>query len=156
MMSLVSSGRPQRLQSMQPISISPSSRSAISDDCSRDRPDSSSFLISPYQKRTGDEPVNCLATAPCLWCGKSHIENPRGALHSPHRPSERSLAMTNSLANATIALVFSAILGLAPAVATADYSGKTPGRCGVVPCTGQQQVQQKPSPIPSMSYRGLR
>ena len=64
--------------------------------------------------------------------------------------------MTTSLANATIALVFSAILGLAPAVATADYSGKTPGRCGVVPCTGQQQVQQKPSPIPSMSYRGLR
>ena len=64
--------------------------------------------------------------------------------------------MTTSLANATIALVFSAILGLAPAVATADYSGKTPGRCGVAPCTDQLKVQQKPSLIPSISYRGVR
>jgi hypothetical protein len=42
--------------------------------------------------------------------------------------------MKTSLAIATIALVFSAILSLAPTVATADYSHKTPGRCGVVPC----------------------
>jgi hypothetical protein len=62
--------------------------------------------------------------------------------------------MKPSLAITTIALMFSAILSLAPTVATADYSGKTPGRCGVVPCTGQQQVQQKSLPMPS--YRGLR
>jgi hypothetical protein len=64
--------------------------------------------------------------------------------------------MKTSLRIATIAVVFSAILSLAPTVATADYSGKTPGRCGVVPCTDQQQVQQTSSPIPSTSYRGVR
>ena len=42
--------------------------------------------------------------------------------------------MKTSLTIATIALAFSAILSLAPTVATADYSGKTPGRCGVAPC----------------------
>jgi hypothetical protein len=62
--------------------------------------------------------------------------------------------MKTSLAVATIALVFSAISSLAPTVATADYSGKTPGRCGVVPCAGQQQVQQRSLPI--LSYRGVR
>jgi len=73
-----------------------------------------------------------------------------------HRRSERNVAMKTSLGIATIAVVFSAILSLAPTVATADYSGKTPGRCGVVPCTDQQQVQQTSSPIPSTSYRGVR
>ena len=62
--------------------------------------------------------------------------------------------MKMSLAIATIALVFSAILSLAPTVATADYSGKTPGRCGVVPCANQQVVQ--PTSWPTPSYRGLR
>jgi len=55
---------------------------------------------------------------------------------------------------ATIALVFSAISSLAPTVAIADYSGKTPGRCGVVPCPTQQQVQRTSWPTPT--YRGLR
>ena len=64
--------------------------------------------------------------------------------------------MKTSLAIVTIALVFSAILSLAPTVATADYSGKSPGRCGVVPCPTQQPVKQTSSPIPSTSYRGLR
>ena len=64
--------------------------------------------------------------------------------------------MKTLLAIATMALIFSAILSLAPTVATADYSAKTPGRCGVVPCPSQQQVQQASSPISSTSYRGLR
>jgi len=64
--------------------------------------------------------------------------------------------MKTSLAIATTALIFSVILSLAPTVATADYSGKTPGRCGVAPCTGQQQVQETSSPIRSTSYRGVR
>ena len=64
--------------------------------------------------------------------------------------------MKTSLTIATIALVFSAIFSLAPTVATADYSGKTPGRCGVVPCPTQQQVQRTSWPTPSTSYRGLR
>jgi hypothetical protein len=50
--------------------------------------------------------------------------------------------MKTSLTIATIALAFSAILSLAPTVATADYSGKTPGRCGVAPCPDQQQAQR--------------
>ena len=62
--------------------------------------------------------------------------------------------MKTLLTIATIALVFSAISSLAPTVATADYSGKTPGRCGVVPCLTQQQVQRTSWPTPS--YRGLR
>ena len=41
--------------------------------------------------------------------------------------------MKTLLTIATIALVFSAISSLAPPVATADYSGRTPGRCEVVP-----------------------
>ena len=40
--------------------------------------------------------------------------------------------------------------------ATADYSGKTPGRCGVVPCPSQQQAQRTSWPTPSTSYRGVR
>ena len=64
--------------------------------------------------------------------------------------------MKTSLTIATIALVFSAILSLAPTVATADYSGKTPGRCGVVPCASQQQAQRTSWPTPSTSYRGVR
>ena len=64
--------------------------------------------------------------------------------------------MKTSLTIATIALVFSAILSLAPTVATADFSGKTPGRCGVVPCASQQQVQRTSWPTPSTSYRGVR
>ena len=62
--------------------------------------------------------------------------------------------MKTSLTIATIALVFSAILSLAPTVATAEYSGKTPGRCGVVPCPTQQEVQRTSWTTPS--YRGLR
>ena len=62
--------------------------------------------------------------------------------------------MNPSLAIATIALVFSAIVSLTPTVAAADYSGKTPGRCGVVPCNGQQQSQRTYLQMPS--YRGLR
>jgi len=62
--------------------------------------------------------------------------------------------MKPSLAITTIALMFSAIVSLTPTVATADYSGKTPGRCGVVPCNGQQQLQQTYWQMPS--YRGLR
>jgi hypothetical protein len=64
--------------------------------------------------------------------------------------------MKTSLVIVTMALVFSGILSLAPTVATADYSGKTPGKCGVVPCPSQQQVKQTSSPIPSTSYRGVR
>ena len=62
--------------------------------------------------------------------------------------------MKTSLAIATAALMFSAILSLTPTVATADYSGKAPGRCGVVPCPTQQEVQRTSWPTPS--YRGLR
>ena len=64
--------------------------------------------------------------------------------------------MKTSLTIATIALVFSAILSLAPTVATADFSGKTPGRCGVVSCASQQQAQRTSWPTPSTSYRGVR
>jgi len=64
--------------------------------------------------------------------------------------------MKTSLTIATIALVLSAILSLAPTVATADFSGKTPGRCGVVPCASQQQAQRTSWPTPSTSYRGVR
>jgi hypothetical protein len=64
--------------------------------------------------------------------------------------------MKTSLVIVTMAWVFSGILSLAPTVATADYSGKTPGKCGVVPCPSQQQVKQTSSPIPSTSYRGVR
>jgi len=49
--------------------------------------------------------------------------------------------MKTSLAIA--ALMFSAIVSLTSGVAAADYgsySGKTPGRCGVVPCPSQQQA----------------
>jgi hypothetical protein len=52
--------------------------------------------------------------------------------------------MKTSLAIATAALMFSAILSLTSGVAAAEYgsySGKTPGRCGVVPCPNQQQAQ---------------
>jgi hypothetical protein len=62
--------------------------------------------------------------------------------------------MKTSITIATIALVFSAILSLAPTVATAEYSSKTPGRCGVVPCPTQQEVQRTSWPTPA--YRGLR
>ena len=50
--------------------------------------------------------------------------------------------MKTSLAIATVALMFSVILSLTSRVAAADYggySGKTPGRCGVVPCPPSQQ-----------------
>jgi hypothetical protein len=60
--------------------------------------------------------------------------------------------MKTSLAIATAALMFSAILSLTSGVAAAgydSYSGKTPGRCGVVPCPNQQQA-----PISSSQYRG--
>jgi hypothetical protein len=62
--------------------------------------------------------------------------------------------MKTSLAIATTALVFSAILNLTPGVATADYAGKTPGSCGVIPCPTQQQLQRTSWPNPL--YRGLR
>ena len=62
--------------------------------------------------------------------------------------------MKTSLTIATVALVFSAIFSLAPTVATADYSGKTPGRCGVVDCPNQQTMQR--TSWPTASYRGLR
>ena len=68
--------------------------------------------------------------------------------------NERSADMKTSLTIATIALVFSVILSLVPTVATAEYSGKTAGRCGVVPCQNQQQVQRTSWPTPS--YRGIR
>jgi len=64
--------------------------------------------------------------------------------------------MKTSLTIATIALVFSAILSLAPTVATADYAGKSPGRCGIAPCPNQQQAQRTSWPTPSTSYRGVR
>ena len=43
---------------------------------------------------------------------------------------------------ATAALMFGAILSLPSVGSAADssYSGKTPGRCGVVPCPTQQQA----------------
>jgi hypothetical protein len=62
--------------------------------------------------------------------------------------------MKTLLTTTAIALVFSAISSLAPTVATADYLGKTPGRCGVVSCPTQQQVQR--TSWPTTSYRGLR
>ena len=62
--------------------------------------------------------------------------------------------MKPSRAIATIALVISAILSFTSTVATAEYLGKTPGRCGVVPCLTQQEVQRTSWPTPS--YRGLR
>jgi hypothetical protein len=58
--------------------------------------------------------------------------------------------MKTSLAIA--ALMFSAIVSLTSGVAAADYgsySGKSPGRCGVVPCPSQQQAS-----IPSTLSRG--
>ena len=64
--------------------------------------------------------------------------------------------MKTSLTIATIALVFSAILSLAPRSRPPTYSGKTPGRCGVVPCPSQQQAQRTSWPTPSTSYRGVR
>jgi hypothetical protein len=53
--------------------------------------------------------------------------------------------MKKSLAIAltTIALTFGAMLSLTSGVAAHDYgslSGKSPGRCGVVPCPSQQQA----------------
>ena len=62
--------------------------------------------------------------------------------------------MKTSLTIAIISLAFGAISSFAPTVATADYSGKTPGRCGVVPCPTQQEVQR--TSRPTASYRGLR
>jgi hypothetical protein len=62
--------------------------------------------------------------------------------------------MKPSLAIATTALVLSAIFSLAPNVAEADYSGKTPGSCGVVACQNQQEVQR--TSWPNALYRGLR
>ena len=62
--------------------------------------------------------------------------------------------MKPSLAIAITALVFNAILSFAPTVATADYSDKTPGRCGIGDCPTQQEVQRTSWPTPS--YRGLR
>jgi hypothetical protein len=59
--------------------------------------------------------------------------------------------MKTSLAIATAALMFSAVLSLTSDVAAAaydSYSGKSPGRCGVLPCPSQQQA-----PI-SSQYRG--
>ena len=47
---------------------------------------------------------------------------------------------------ATAALMFGAILSLTSGVAAHDYgslSGKSPGRCGFLPCPNQQQA-----PIP--------
>jgi hypothetical protein len=52
--------------------------------------------------------------------------------------------MKTSLAIAAAALMSSAILSLTSGVAAAgydSYSGKSPGRCGVVPCPSQQQTQ---------------
>ena len=51
--------------------------------------------------------------------------------------------MKTSLAIAVAALMFSTILSLASGVAAPVYdshSGKTPGRCGVVPCPSQQEA----------------
>jgi hypothetical protein len=62
--------------------------------------------------------------------------------------------MKPSPAITIIALVFSAILSLTPGVATANYAGKSPGRCGVIPCPTQQQLQRTSWPNPL--YRGLR
>jgi hypothetical protein len=45
----------------------------------------------------------------------------------------------------TIALTFGAMLSLTSGVAAHDYgslSGKSPGRCGVVPCPNQQIPSQ--------------
>lgn len=64
--------------------------------------------------------------------------------------------MKTTLTIATIALVFGAISSLAPTIATADYAGKSPGKCGVAPCASQQQERQTPWPTPSASYRGVR
>jgi hypothetical protein len=60
--------------------------------------------------------------------------------------------MKTSRAIATAALMLSAILGLTSGLAAAtydSYSGKSPGRCGVLPCPSQQQA-----PISSSQYRG--
>jgi hypothetical protein len=60
--------------------------------------------------------------------------------------------MKTPLAIATAVLMFSAILSLTSGVAAAEYgcySGKTPGRCGVVPSSNQQQA-----PISSSQFRG--
>jgi hypothetical protein len=60
--------------------------------------------------------------------------------------------MKTSLAIATAALMFSAIVSLTSGVAAAgydSYSGKSPGRCGVVPCPSQQQT-----PTSSSQRRG--
>jgi len=51
--------------------------------------------------------------------------------------------MKKSVAIATAALMLSAILSLTSGAAAHDYgslSGKSPGRCGVVPCPSQQQA----------------
>jgi hypothetical protein len=53
---------------------------------------------------------------------------------------------------ATAALMFGALLSLTSGGAAADYgsySGKSPGRCGVLPCPNQQEA-----PISSSQYRG--
>jgi hypothetical protein len=67
--------------------------------------------------------------------------------------------MKTSLAIATAALMFSAVLSLTSVGSAAEYgsyAGKSPGRCGVVPCPSQQQVEQTSWSTPSTSYRGLR
>ena len=54
--------------------------------------------------------------------------------------------MKTSLAIATATLMLSAMLSLTSGVAAHDYgslSGKSPGRCGYLPCPNQQQA-----PIP--------
>jgi hypothetical protein len=54
---------------------------------------------------------------------------------------------------ATVALTFSAMSSLTSDVAVAgydSYAGKSPGRCGVLPCPSQQQA----TPIRSSQYRG--
>jgi len=46
---------------------------------------------------------------------------------------------------AIAALIFTAIVSLTSGVTAADYgsySGKSPGRCGVVPCPSQQQASR--------------
>ena len=58
--------------------------------------------------------------------------------------------MKTSLAIATATLMLSAMLSLTSGVAAHDYgslSGKSPGRCGVVPCPSQHQE-------PIRLYRG--
>jgi hypothetical protein len=60
--------------------------------------------------------------------------------------------MKTPLAIATAALMFSVVLSLTSGVAAAgydSYSGKSPGRCGVLPCPNQQQA-----PTSSNQYRG--